>query len=396
VGYVNARAGLLCALFCQLALLAMRRAVVERRAAWWGATLAAYALALASKETAGVLPLALLAYDRLLLDGDRRRLWRVHLPLVAATLLLGGARLWLLWRRQSGSPPNLAHVATQLWVFWRYLRLMVLPVGQSLMHEVPPVVSPRDWRPWASVAALLLSTVALVARRRRAPAPVFGALWWSLLLVPSAAVPLVEIMAEHRVYEASLGLFLAAGLLAGAALSARAIAGAVALVVALATATVARNRVWASPARLWRDAADKAPGLWGPHYALGDALREDGDCDGAVPEYRRAVALRPTEARIFMNLGICLAAVERNDEAAMALEQSRRLEPRNATTWYNLALVEADRGRLDRARYELGVAIGLDPKYAKARIRLVQIDPSERERQCAVLGPTVDECKPPR
>ena len=40
----------------------------------------------------------------------------------------------------------------------------------------------------------------------------FGAVWFLLLLAPSSAVPLREPMAEHRVYLASVGVFLIAAL----------------------------------------------------------------------------------------------------------------------------------------------------------------------------------------
>src|SRR5262249_14209999 len=67
VGYVSSRPGLLALFFVLGALLWMRQGILERRVQSKVAALAAFALALASKETAAAFPFALWAYDELLL-----------------------------------------------------------------------------------------------------------------------------------------------------------------------------------------------------------------------------------------------------------------------------------------------------------------------------------------
>ena len=95
--------------------------------------------------------------------------------------------------------------------------------------------------------------------RRAAGGVSFGVVWFLLLLVPSSALVMLdrgEPMAEHRVYLASCGLFLAAGLAAGrlwewVPADRRILRGVlaislVAIVVSLAGRTVLRNAVWDS------------------------------------------------------------------------------------------------------------------------------------------------------
>jgi Flp pilus assembly protein TadD len=98
-------------------------------------------------------------------------------------------------------------------------------------------------------------------------------------------------------------------------------------VALLALLTLKRNEVWADPVTLWSDAAAKAPLTWAPYYALGDALRDRGDCKGAVKVYRRAIELRPDDSRARVNLGVCLAQTGAYDEARAALLGALTVDP---------------------------------------------------------------------
>ena len=175
-------------------------------------------------------------------------------------------------------------------------------------------------------------------------------------------------------YEAGAGLCVLAAL-ALSRLPRRAWAPAhVALLAALAIATVARNRVWADPIRLWQEAARRSPGDWESHYALGDAWREAGDCARADGEYTRAIALKPSESRPHINRGICLAQLGRDDDAEREFRSSLALFPRSATVLHDLGTLAAGRGRLDEARRWFEQALAIDPDYAPARAALADLD----------------------
>ena len=104
-------------------------------------------------------------------------------------------------------------------------------------------------------------------------------------------------MAEHRVYVASIGVatvvtaiaaqLTARSVGAGGRVPSRWTAGLVCLLAVCAALTVRRTIVWDSPVRVWQEGAVNAAGMWEPHYALADALRESGDCARAVAEYER-------------------------------------------------------------------------------------------------------------
>ena len=353
-GYVSSRPEVLGATFFLLGFLAMRRGLQQRQWRWIVVGLVPLALGLGTKEHVAMLPFVMLAYDRLLLDQDtaaaRTRLRWVHLPLTGLVLLAGVLRVVaLVWVEYPDLPrPILQNVMMQLSIVWRYIFLLVLPINQSVVHEVQPITTGIDPVAIAAGVALLAALVLAYLGRHRVPLVVFGVAWFFLLLAPSSSVvPLLEPMAEHRVYLASCGFFLAVG--AGLSLlllwvEARLapprlfVWGALCLVLApLAAATVMRNRVWADPVTLWSDAVKKAPGVCAPRYALGDAYRKRGNCAEAVQVYRQALSIQSDVIDVYINLGICLAKLNKLDEARRVFQNVLKMEPDNSQALNNLA-----------------------------------------------------------
>jgi tetratricopeptide (TPR) repeat protein len=385
VGYASGRPEVLCGTFVLLAVWCAHRGMTADSPRWLAASLVPLALGLASREVAAMVPFFLLAADRLLQLGSeagrQRRLWAFHLPLILLVLAGGAWRLhsYLTAESQGLPRPVAAHALTELVIFWRYLSLVLLPVSQSIVHPAQRIATP--WHPalLAAVAALAAAAAAGWALRRRFPLAILALLWFPLFLLPSSSlVPLFELMAEHRVYVASCGLFLLAGMgfallaaaapgPAGRALCFAALAAALAVLLA---ATVRRNRVWGDPVTLWRDAAAKAPLTWAPFYALGDALRDQGDCAAAIPAYRRAMELLPQEPRARMNLGICLAETRRYAEARQVFEDALRADPRSVQAVDNLGRLALLAGHPEEARQRYLQALQWDAGDLVAHLNL--------------------------
>src|SRR5207237_5830364 len=159
----------LAATFVLLALLALRTGVRRPRALALG--LGLMIVGALTKEVAVVVPVVALAADRLLLDGDaaarRRRLLTWHLPVIGVAGALGLARaasfFWIERSMTSGAAwPNLQ---AQVSIVWRYVALLLAPIGQSIVHFVPPAVTPVDAR--AVAAALALLAVGVLTWRLR-------------------------------------------------------------------------------------------------------------------------------------------------------------------------------------------------------------------------------------
>ncbi|MGH9460294.1 MAG: tetratricopeptide repeat protein [Vicinamibacteria bacterium] len=377
VGYVSGRAEVLCATFFLAAWLWLRRAIVQNRKLLLIPALLTWCLALASKEVAVMLPAVAILYDFILLEPERRReskrLFWLHLPFLALVATMGVARASAYLGSEASFEPTafFRYFLTELVVIWRYIGLLLLPVHQSVVHSVREMTHVSTAVFLAGVG--LMAVVWLAWRfRRKWPLAALGAFWFLLLLLPTTIVPLRELMAEHRVYLASCGFFLLVGeLLNGAAQwlksaersgdSTPATVAAMAIVGVLCVATMARNAVWDDPVSLWRDAATKAPDVNAPHYQLGNVLRENGDCNEAIPHYRRAVDLVPEHWNAWNNLGICLASLKRYDEARWTFQKAIELQPTYARGYNNLGTLAKSQGLFAEARQHFLRALELDP-----------------------------------
>ncbi|MBI5014192.1 MAG: tetratricopeptide repeat protein [Deltaproteobacteria bacterium] len=166
------------------------------------------------------------------------------------------------------------YLLTEFGVILRYLRLMVLPLGQSAEYYWPVATSFFALSVVGPVVVLLglAGTAAWFGRRNALIA--FGALWFALfLLVESSIVPLEDVIFEHRAYLPFIGVVL---LLVGVAQEAletrfgvmvasspaspRLILGALlVLAVPYGAAAHIRNAVWQDTLTLYEDAYQKYP-----------------------------------------------------------------------------------------------------------------------------------------
>ena len=356
VGYISGRSELMCATFLLAALLCGLRWIRGGGGVWMVATLILWLFALLSKETAAMFPIVLVASDWFTAgnaEAFRRRLRTAYLPLLAFSVAAAVLRLVVLTRIEypgkAALHPELIPLALDVIV--RYLRLMALPTGQTIFHSVTMVTafSGRALLAYGVLAALV--GLAL-ASRRYLPAIGVGLMTFLLLLAPAAVLTILdsgEPMAEHRVYVASIGLFLAAGTAvawvqrraAGAnALGRQAIGAALALVVvSFGAETLLRNAIWSDPVALWKESVDLAPHHPRPRMLLGEALEDSGRRHEALPEYQTAVRLEPSDPTTHLKLGLCLAALSRFDEARAELRETLRLDPGNQPAQRALSLV---------------------------------------------------------
>jgi protein O-mannosyl-transferase len=356
VGYISGRSELMCATFLLAALLYGARWMRDANAAWFGVTLICWLAALLSKETAAMLPFLLVVCDWLTAADRaalRHRLTAFHLPLVAFSLTAGMLRLVVLTRVEypgtTAVHPELVPLALDVIV--RYVRLMVLPAGQTIFHSVT-MLTAFDSRALLAYATLGGIVGLAWAVRRDHPVAGFGLFAFLLLLMPAAALTVLgsgEPMAEHRVYVASIGWFLAIGVgvcwlkrrAATATVIGRPLIGAALALVILSfgAETVLRNAIWSDPVALWRESVELAPHHPRPRMLLGEALEDGGRRHEAVAEYQTAVRLGPADPVAHLKLGMCLAALLRFDEARAELRETLRLDPGNARAQRSLSLL---------------------------------------------------------
>lgn len=401
VAYVSQRSEALASGFylatLSLLLAGERRGLTRRGAPFFVAALATFALAIGSKTIVVSLPAAWLILVAVVPSPERRAEllgWRARLLALIPFALLDLAVMGnVLFRLEGASDAGfalpglspLSYLLTQLRVVVVYLRLLVWPAGQNADWDFP-VSGAGD--PWALLAGLFLLALAggaigIAARSRDRSDPwsatarlgAFGVLWFfAVLSVTSSFVPLLDVFAEHRVYLAALGIFLALAALGERLLSRlppprQAAAGLLALLAvwgALAVALHRRNAVWETQLAFWSDCAAKAPLKARARMSVCFVHHEEGRYQQAIADCRRALELTRGDAGqevlILQNLATALLWLGRTDEAIEALQRAAKLDKGDPLTFVDLAAATRIKKDFVRARIYAQWALELDPK----------------------------------
>jgi hypothetical protein len=320
VTYVSGRSASLAAAFvlASLAVHVVGREGHRRRAASFLSP-ALFALALATREQAAVLPLVLLAAEAS--DPRRAFSWRGALRATAGHwLVLGAAAAAALaspvYRRMLGESLALRGPAENLLT---HLGAVAWLAGQAVRPDrleadpLLPVRTALDLPAALAAAGVLGALVAGIALLRRRPEAALALLWTVLWLAPLGwLVPRAEPANDRHLYLALLGpaWLLGRALAPGAARGAwRAVlAGLAALLVALlAAGTVARNRVYADEVAFWSAAVSASPANPRALNNLGFALAGECRLAEADAAFVKAIELEPGGFRAAVNLSLLRA-----------------------------------------------------------------------------------------
>ena len=328
VAYVASRSEALSVLcfFGALVLFLFRR----REAVSWpvaAGVLLLFGAAVSTKEHTAVLPALLLLTDFYFNPGFSfqgiRRNWRLYAPIAVA----GALALWSVWKllRTADTAGFTVreftwcdYFFTQCRVVWTYLRLFLLPYGQTIDYDLPVSRGLLEHGAAFGLAGLLALVAAAFLLRRRYPLGSYGLFAFLLLVAPtSSIVPIADPIAEHRMYLPLLGLLLVA-----VDFLRRWRVPPVYLTVALAGLLVVagalayqRNKVWGSDIELWQDAVAKSPRKSRAHFQLGFAYFKVGRCDAAARHYEASARLSKPDYRLFYNWALAYTCLGRAEEA---------------------------------------------------------------------------------
>ncbi|MBA4136132.1 MAG: hypothetical protein C0518_02305 [Opitutus sp.] len=392
VTYIVQRAESLAALWIVAALYCFQRSTTGR-GAWRVAAVAAAFAGVATKETAAVIPLLVLLFDRCIVSGTfgaavRQRpgfycalasAWLALGLLIASTGARGGSAGF--------ASANAWHYAlTQAGGILHYLRLAVWPHPLTFDYGTPLV---RDLAgaavPLAVIVGMLAVTIQLL---RRAPRIGFVVAAFFVLLAPSSSVVPVatQTLAEHRMYLplAALAVLSAAGLWRWRPRQAWPVT--LALAAVLGIGTYQRNTAYHDEVGLWRDTTQRAPQNARAWSNLGFALAQRGDFTAAIPHYRRALELEPDFADAHNNLGNALVELGAIEEALEVLERAAALSPNDPDVHNSLGRVRLLRGQFLEAGRAFHAALRLAPNYALAHSNLGQALAAQGDASAALAA----------
>ncbi len=347
---------------------------------WYGLSVVACLLGMATKEVMVSAPLMVLLYDRTFVSGTFRTAWRER-----RTLYLGLAATWIplaLFVAGTagrggtagfgGGVSGWTYALTQSQAVSRYLWLALWPHLLVFDYGTAVVTQPAAALPFAAIL-LLLAAATLVALWRRPEVGFVGA-WFFVILAPSSSIVPVatQTMAEHRMYLplAAVIMLFVCGLHALMRRSALTLTLTFILTLPLGWLTFHRNNDYRSSQAIWSDTVAKCPDNARAHSNLGFALFEAGRIPDAIVHFQRALQLKPDYAEVHNNLGNALIADGRAGEAIPHFEAALRLNFSPAEVHHNLGSALASAGRLEEAIDQYRIGLRLNPGFSEAHNNL--------------------------
>ncbi len=188
---------------------------------------------------------------------------------------------------------------------------------------------------------------------RRYPIPVFGFLFFLLVLAPTTSFyPLADFAAERRLYLPAIGFYLTALWALSQALEQRiatAYATLAGVLAVFGVATAQRAAVWSDDVRLWRDTVTKSPEKERPRTWLGRVYYQHGMRPEALAAWTEAEKYvkpkSPQEAYLLTNLGLIHSSLKQYDEAVRRYREALALRPGDGRIWSQLAVALIRAGR---------------------------------------------------
>ncbi len=362
-----------------------------------GWILALLPVAILTKETCALIPLALVAHD-LTLGGKSSSAvrWKRHLGFASAALV-PGALYFLLVRNPLAVHAGMAgfglfpygeYLLVEFGSYLFHLRLLADVSAQSLIHPYPAFDRGVLLRGLIGGAACASCLVAAWRRRARAPRFAFFVAFYFIALLPTNGfIEVVNPFAEYRLYQADLALFVAIawGLERLCGLLARAPAR-MAIRAALLTWTAwncfLMQRVWSSEPAIYVHSLGSYPDSPELTQLLGGYFEDSGRLDLAEEQYRKSeelLARHPIPLPIHPSTLLAQLYVKSGDEAKLLGE----LERMNA---------DPAIARLDASFYREELRL-LRAKGLRERFEAIRLRAGAENR--GQLLPAWDEATPP-
>lgn len=379
VSFTAGRTDILMAMFLFISLLVLLR--LRRQPGWLLllVVLASYLLALLSKETAIVFPVLVVVllgwrfwHGR---NGNRYSLLLGLMVLVTIGYLVLRAGVLKGYVPPWGPVTVSERLMLIVNAFGRYALYAVVPFFHRIIYPGPGQFAVFGW---PTVTAVVAASVFgwLLLRFRRGPVAI-GIVWYLLFILPvlNWFPPGISYLAERLLYLPVAGLIIA--LLALSRLRRLpTIPTTVAVLVYLGGMAIdgaLRMPVWRNNRTLYETMVREEPESADARYNLGNALRAAGDLNGAIREFRRALALRPNDPETHHNLALALIDSGNVSGAIAHLQEAVRLVPNYAIAHRNLGDAYVRAGAFEQAAGEYRKAIALQPDMAAAHNNLGKV-----------------------
>jgi Flp pilus assembly protein TadD len=363
------------------------------------AVLLLFGASISAKEHVALLPAVILLCDYYWNPGFSfegiRRNWRLYVVFLAASLAVGA----FLYSYLSHEPTigfNMKeftwyqYLFTQCRVVFIYLRLFLLPFGQTADYLIQLSHTPFEHGAIFGMLAIAVAAIAAIVWRKRFPLASFGFFVALIFFLPTSSImPIKDLAAERRLYLPFIGLlFIVAEPLVRIRWNDRKLAAALCAVLLIeGVITWNRNFVWSNSLTLWADTVEKSPQNTRARFGLAAAQFTAHRYADAIQNYQHLESPEFAKDGFFYNnWALALHAVGKQLDAIRMARKAVALRP-GAPTYALLAMFLAEDGDIEESLKLLEKAEVSDwtyePIYIERGDILMQI--GRREPACAAF-----------
>jgi len=318
--------------------------------------------------------------------------WLVMEKLPLLALSLASAVITIRAQYESGSmsgphwQPFHLRIENAVIAYARYLGKAIWPSHLTLIYPHPGT-SIRIWQVVAALLLLLAITVLMVAARHRRRYLLVGWLWFLGTTVPMIGIVQVGVqaMADRYAYLPFVGLFIMVCWAAADWAEHRHVALAwqagISIAILLALGVTARRQLdyWSDNTTLWSriialQAQQVNPDNWVAENNLGHALLKLGEVEQAMPHFRAAVAINPSDPDSNLNIGayeqqhkdLAGAIAQYKKVLAMTQNTARLNAQSRAQAFSNMGFAYRELKDYAQARASFEQAVSINPNDARS------------------------------
>lgn len=445
VAYISGRRDILSTLFYILGFYLFLESRKKKQSKLLILSLAAYLLAIASKEMAVTLPAIFFAYDLISSLPDEgslaNRLSNALKKIISSYKIfyltfLVPAILFTCYKVLLKSPSNkegfyggdlYIQFLTVSKILFYYIKLLFFPINliaDYSFNSFPlsqSLLEPETILSLMALCAIAFLTLRLLCKNK---IMAFSLIWFFVTLLPVCHIfPHHELLAEHYLYLPSFGFVLLIALsLERLLTSARwryyIYISFTLVIILFSTRTFYRNYDWKNSYTIWKKTVKTVPNCVRAvnnlgveyfkrkdlkqakalhqkalqiqpvyekaYYNLGNVYRTEQNFNRAIEMYKKAAQLNPKNFRAYNNLGNAYAMQKRYDEAKKAYLSVLKLKPRYAEAHNNLGNVYRSLGKTDLAISHYKKAIAIKGRYYDAYFNLANVYAERNQYENAI------------
>ncbi len=393
VTYISQRSTLLASFFYLLTLIFYIHFRLSGKAHFYYLGFSANILGLFTKPIIVTLPLAMILVEifsfGFLKKKNRRGLMEI-LPYGLIAIIV--PFLLMLWRykfvefdflseitKETFKIGRYEYLLTQFNVFMTYLRLLFIPVNQSLDYDYPIAHSLLSLPTFFSFLMVCLFSISAFLLFKKEKGISFGMFWMGLTLsVESSVFPISDVINEHRLYLPMVGFALMMAFLFKRLLKTHRIYLYVMclIVFIFSGLTYKRNEAWGNIKGFHEQMIHRFPKKARLHNNLGNIYcLFQKDYPAAEKAYLKAIELDSHYCFAYNNLANIYMQQKRIEEAIQTFQKAIEADPQFAGSYFNLGNLYClyfPKKMNEAAKYFLK-ALEINPYYVAAMLGLGQI-----------------------